>query len=546
MGFSRLESLERICGTVGGGSGKLGEYARVFVVLLLCDVPNSIFGFFRNGLSDKAFPFRQGSEDGSLRPSSVCNTPERDFQLEWSDQCCDSFLTQQWRVLLPSFTGSVEHQDLEADTFMPWHDYHFRASGSSSTATAGGTNAPAGGHSEVSRVFIHDGHWSFDGLGPAPRGGRVRTFAVKRLRTTKEEDFKKEVAMLRELGGKKPHTVKLLATFRHGRTYCLLFPWAECDLLEYWSRDSSKGGKPPAPLIAWVAKQCHGIFAALHWIHDPKTILDPNDKELYGRHGDIKPENILWYKHNEDGPHRLASGELVLSDFGLSSLNHKNTRSNINNGDILHTTTYAPPESVLPRNVISRAIDIWALGCVYLEFITWIIGGPSKRGEFQTYRMSQFLTTTVNNDVFWELQEFQDPHSRTAQHVTVVKPKVERWIQSLRETQEATQYVQDFLDIIQNYMLVIKKSDRASVATLMPLFNKLKERCDRDPSYYTQASSIRRGAQVIQLPVVETLSIPARETISRGTAALPGYSEQAQPSQLQRSAATHLRPPAPG
>jgi hypothetical protein len=49
---------------------------------------------------------------------------------------------------------------------MPWHDYHLRASGSSTTSTGRGTDAPAGGNSVVSRVFIHDGHWSFDGLNP--------------------------------------------------------------------------------------------------------------------------------------------------------------------------------------------------------------------------------------------------------------------------------------------------------------------------------------------------------------------------------------------
>jgi len=253
----------------------------------------------------------------------------------------------------------------------------------------------------------------------------VVTFAVKKLLTDKEEDFKREVAMLRQLGGKKPHTVKLLATFRHGRTYSLLFPWAECDLLDYWKRDGGHRHITP-PLIAWVANQCHGLLDALHWIHDPRsTVLDPYNQPLYGRHGDIKPENILWYKQNADGPHPLASGELVLSDFGLSSLNHNQSRSNVKNGDFHHTTTYAPPESVLPNNVISRSIDIWALGCVYLEFVTWVVGGSGLVGQFQQDRMSPFLGSPISNDIFWEVQELESPIAGNRKHVTVVKPKVE-------------------------------------------------------------------------------------------------------------------------
>jgi serine/threonine protein kinase len=254
----------------------------------------------------------------------------------------------------------------------------------------------------------------------------VVNFAVKRLITRKEKEFEREVAMLRKLGGKKRHTVKLLAAFRHGETYSLLFPWAECDLLAYWQRDSGYREKTPQ-LIVWVARQCHGVLDALHWIHNPgSTVLDPKNEPLSGRHGDIKPENILWYKQNTDGPDPLASGELVISDFGLSALNHDQSRSNVKNVGVHHTTTYAPPESVLPGKVISRLIDIWALGCVYLEFVTWVIGGPILWDEFQKARLSPHLGNLHHKDIFWELQELEAPIAENQKHVTVVKPAVEK------------------------------------------------------------------------------------------------------------------------
>jgi len=230
--------------------------------------------------------------------------------------------------------------------------------------------------------------------------------------------------MLRNLGGKE-HTVKLLATFHHGQTYSLLFPWAECDLLAYWERGHSRGMS--RKLAFWIATQCCGLISALSWMHNPQ-VLDPDKEKLYARHGDIKPENILWYKGNSDDPLNLAAGRLVFSDFGLSSLNHKDTRSNIMNGNILNTTTYAPPESILPDHKISRSIDIWALGCVYLEFVTWIVGGLdfSFVLKFERERLAPFLGSQISNYVFWEVQESDSAQAarRSPEHVTVVKPQV--------------------------------------------------------------------------------------------------------------------------
>jgi serine/threonine protein kinase len=250
------------------------------------------------------------------------------------------------------------------------------------------------------------------------------TFAVKKLNARDEKVFNQEVQMLRKLGEKKAHTVRLLATFRHRRTYSLLFPWAECNLFAYWRRDLAPAGMSDK-LIAWVANQCHSLVSALEWIHNPGDVLGPKG-EMFGRHGDIKPENILWYKEKGDCPHPLASGQLIFSDCGLSSFNHKDSRSGIYNTGILCTTTYAPPESILDNYKISRAIDIWALGCVLLEFVTWIVDRPSSVDEFSILRLAPHLGSEVKRDIFWELHQVfsSAPENKTPQYVAVVKPQV--------------------------------------------------------------------------------------------------------------------------
>jgi serine/threonine protein kinase len=242
--------------------------------------------------------------------------------------------------------------------------------------------------------------------------------------------FDNEVQMLRELGG-KAHTVRLLATFCHdtigsGKTYSLLFPWAECDLLAYWNRSLGPAGMT-GKLIFWAASQCHGLMCALDWIHNPGTgvSLGPRGSR-FGRHGDIKPENILWYKEKGDGPHPLASGHLNFSDFGLSSLNHKDSKSCVYNKGVFCTTTYAPPESILEGYKISQAIDIWALGCVFLEFVTWIVLGPGSVNDFMLKRMAPHLGSDTNRDVFWELQQRPStaPENTAPEYVAVVKEQV--------------------------------------------------------------------------------------------------------------------------
>ncbi|KAK4110317.1 kinase-like protein [Canariomyces notabilis] len=537
--YSPAECVRLIRG--GGGSDELGEFARVFAVLLLCGRPNDIFRFFDNKLNDKAFPFVEGEDDDSIR-SRDWDKSIPDCELGWPPDCRDSFLNSQWRVFLPCFKN--EHQTFTKSTMMPWHNYHTpRATGSmassSSTSTNGETDAPGGGHSDVFRVCIHEGHYRFDGLNAAT--GSPVTFAVKKLKTKKEADFHREVTMLRELSGKKPHIVRLLTTFHYDGSYCLLFPWAECDLLDYWGR--GRGHEISQSLIIWVANQCHGLFQALKWIHKPgNDVLDPEMNQLYGRHGDIKPENILWYKGNSNLGHPLASGQLVFSDFGLSSLNHKNSRSGVDNKDILHTLAYAPPESILPGDHISRSIDIWASGCVFLEFVTWVVGGPALRDDFQRKRFAPHLGHNIRNDIFWEVQTFKDPKKGgLEEHVTVVKPSVMNWIATLRARPEATQFIQDFLDIIQDHMLIIEKSARGTAKRIAPLFDEMKRKCDKDRSYYTVPAP-PSGSLAIpeQRPVVEPLSIEALRHISQATLNIPRYTGRRSPERKTREWDGHI------
>jgi len=215
-------------------------------------------------------------------------------------------------------------------------------------------------------------------------------------------DFEQETLMLKRFGG-HPNIITLLATItikidKNTEEYYLLFPWAEGDLLAFWQR-TRRPRMENLKIFKWIFNQILEIVKAIDYIHDPKPPkFDDRGEQLYGRHGDIKPENILWCKSDN-------AETLVISDLGLSVTNSKNSRSNRLGADILVTPDYRPPECDIDgvSGKISRSFDIWTLGCLLLEFVVWILNGWQGREEFRERRFSQYING-ISTDIFFEVR----------------------------------------------------------------------------------------------------------------------------------------------
>lgn len=179
------------------------------------------------------------------------------------------------------------------------------------------------------------------------------------------------------------HIVKLLFTVRSVSkgdkeskdkvTYLLVFPLAAGTLKDAW--DHSWEDSHPTTLPAWMLEQCLGLADGLRHIHNPnpgsaRPDLGPDayweEGAKYGIHWDIKPTNILW--SGAESSEKL--GTLLLADLGTASVHGTATRSNTPGGVV--TKTYAPPEQDLSITK-SRAFDIWSLGCVFLEFLIFVV-----------------------------------------------------------------------------------------------------------------------------------------------------------------------------
>lgn len=203
-------------------------------------------------------------------------------------------------------------------------------------------------------------------------------------------------------GNAHPHIVTLLITWTYRHQYYLLFPLAKCDLDQYWEKD-------PNPLvntesIRWMSEQVVGITSALENMHDPTSIasdnlLVPGEDHKYGRHGDLKPQNILLYDSTRHGKRIL-----VIADMGLSKLNSILSRSMQSNGRVPATPRYTPPELEVKGAKVTRSYDIWTLGCLILEWVCWLLEGQSTREDFIDSLVKPYVSGS-QRDMFFDMEE---------------------------------------------------------------------------------------------------------------------------------------------
>lgn len=285
----------------------------------------------------------------------------------------------------------------------------------------------------------------------------------------------------------QPHLVKLLASYKLKGRYHFLFSYAPANLrthwdyidMPYWNRET----------YLWFLNQTSGLISALRDIHDFRTgdtrlgpqqgdgrttrftgrasanlDVDPTE-QLFGRHGDLKPENILW---TNEGP----GGILQITDLGLGRFHRMESRSREDWKTVNGSATYMPPEISLEIPV-SRAYDIWSMGCVILEFISWLLEGSKATYTFSSYRMEPTSeNSAVEDDTYYSIEKMPNGKKNA-----VVREKVHAWIERLRSNQRCSPMVRDLLKIIREKMIVVAVSERitaAGTATAEGLDHKMK------------------------------------------------------------------------
>jgi serine/threonine protein kinase len=206
----------------------------------------------------------------------------------------------------------------------------------------------------------------------------------------------------------------------------------------------------------------------------PKLIAAIDSREMrYGRHGDLKPENILWFP--DIGGAQEPGGILKIADLGAGKFHRRESRSFEDPRTAISTPTYEAPEIVL-GNPISRAYDLWSLGCVFLEFLTWGLGGAELLDRFCESRYT-VDGCGVNVDNFYTLLG----HHRDGN--VAVKVEIVAWIEGLRQHDWCSPFVQDALDLIQHRLLVIDAKARVSSRGLAAELDGILQRAKSDEGY---------------------------------------------------------------
>ncbi|KAI1214229.1 kinase-like domain-containing protein [Annulohypoxylon truncatum] len=461
-------------------------FIRVFAILILADKEMTIFEFVDNGICDQELPVTGGRSLAPLSQSFDCIKTWGRLQQEafdkWLWRIDVPFLTDgqdiikfHRRAVLPFITRSTEQSNgLEDSDYSRVEPY------------MPGT----GGYGEVSIVEIHPKCHNFQCRPGLQLHRPEGPFALKKLHPTRnrdiEKDFMNEVKMLRTFNGNvHPHIVTVLMAFKHGDRCCFLFPWADCDLLTYFETKTM----PDMNItnFHWVAEQTLNITEAVHHIHFPPGVdsLSP-DMKLYGRHGDIKAENILVFNEKNNPL-------LVLSDFGLGSMHHDWSKSMVPNRQIQATPGFRPPECDMENGHISRAFDVWTLGCVFLDILIWLLGGETLRRSFESDRMAASHPQGLQTPTYFEV--IQTDNGRFG---FIIKEQVNKWFAELHRHDRCTDFVHEFLELIQQRMLIVETQSekRARTHDLVASLKTLRDKALRDERYCLGANPYDRPSNV--------------------------------------------------
>lgn len=137
-------------------------------------------------------------------------------------------------------------------------------------------------------------------------------------------------------------------------------------------------------------QQMKGLADALKMLHDH----DPNSQKNC-IHGDLKPENIV----RAEEP--LPLGLLQIADMGVVKLRSEATQfQKPATGEFSGTLRYQPPRPRIGpdgKNWPSPSNDMWSMGCIFLEFIIWLLYG--------NHALEQFNGSFPNNESFFVLTD---------------------------------------------------------------------------------------------------------------------------------------------
>ena len=217
-------------------------------------------------------------------------------------------------------------------------------------------------------------------------------FIRKKLRSSSDDtSFKQEqevLELLRTL--RHPNIVELFCSYTYESEHSLLFPRLDMDLERFFSLEKRFGA------FQWdntFFTAISGLSSALNFIHNLHLTEDEHKVELtrIGYHHDIRPRNIL-----------VNSNTFLLTDFGLAKMKRVEKGSQSKWKDI--NSDYVAPECMdadFNDQSVGRAVDIWAIGCLIIDIVSYMVWGPSGRSDAQKHRLGSGSYPSIKDSWFF-------------------------------------------------------------------------------------------------------------------------------------------------
>uniref|UniRef100_A0AAY4AHV6 Cyclin-dependent kinase 14 n=1 Tax=Denticeps clupeoides TaxID=299321 RepID=A0AAY4AHV6_9TELE len=218
--------------------------------------------------------------------------------------------------------------------------------------------------------------------GKSKVNGKLVALKVIRLQEEEGTPFTaiREASLLK---GLKHANIVLLHDIIHTKeTLTLVFEYVHKDLCQYM--DKHPGGLQPDNVKLFLFQLLRG----LSYIHQ-KHIL----------HRDLKPQNLLI----------SDMGELKLADFGLARA--KSVPSHTYSNEVV-TLWYRPPDVLLGSTEYSTCLDMWGVGCIFIEMIQGVAAFPGMK-DIQDQLERIFLVLGTPSEETWP-GVFTLPHFKPA------------------------------------------------------------------------------------------------------------------------------------
>ncbi|KAI0505639.1 kinase-like domain-containing protein [Xylaria bambusicola] len=485
--------IDYVCGSQDDSSRDENTSRKIFANLVLIRKLDKIKDFMDTGIKDRHLPFRKFSHERMSEPFALVKRATLNREKSEPVFCFDNwslveqreFYDNQWRLLSPYFDrapdGTVGLYELDEQCIMPWIKKGEEKRGTFVPA------ANIGGFAKVTKFFIHPDHHAFD----------TNKVAIKELIELDDTPFHQEFKNLKRVQT-RDHLLPVYAAYRRGNFYSFIFPWADGGSLnDLWARDplelkervrldthEGRDVLQTKKIITWVACQLSGLTGrlGLGFLHDTQflepaqpTLVVPNEKEKrYGIHGDIKPGNILYFEQDQNGD-GSGLGLFKISDFGITGFHSALTRSR-QPPTGPHSPTYRAPEFGVLAAYLSRKYDIWSLGCVLLQFLTWLMSGPNGLRQFDEARLNEMDQNNLN---FKEDKFFMTTQNGEAGH----KVSVQEHIGKLQSKITKGNYLHDCLALIRDRMLRIDVANRANCNEIHECLASYYKKCLQDKNY---------------------------------------------------------------